>query len=75
MIYVAQRDKRRRIGNAELRQARIDGRHDLRLTFHPAADESPRFTADGTHVLFSSRRTPDGSRQVFIARYHRPRRT
>ena len=62
-------------GNLDLRQVRPDGTRDLRLTFDPADDESPSFDASGRLLIFSSRRTPDGSRQVFAARYVRPRRS
>ncbi len=60
---------------SELRQMRLDGTRDFPLTFNAAADESPRFSADGEHLVFSSRRSADGSRQLFVARYVRPRRS
>ncbi len=64
-----------RQGNSDLWQMRPDGGRAFQLSFDPAADESPSFSRDGDYLLFSSRRTPDGSRQLFVARYVKPRRS
>ena len=64
-----------RRGDTDLWQMRISGRRAFRLSFDAAADESPAFSPDGRYLLFSSRRTADGSRQLFVARYVKPRRS
>lgn len=75
LLFVSGREDARSMGNREIHQMRPDGTRKMQLTFDPAPDESPRLSADGTHLLFSSRRTPDGSRQVFVSRYLQPRRS
>lgn len=62
-------------GGGNLKQMRLDGTHAFQLTFDALDDDSPRFSADGAYLVFSSRRTADGSRQLFVARYVRPRKS
>ena len=74
VVYVHQSPEDARAGNTDLRQMQPDGRRDFPLTFGGAADDSPSFSPDGRHLIFSSKRTADGSRQLYVARYVRPRR-
>ena len=74
VVYVHQSPEDARTGNTDLRQMQPDGRRDFPLTFGDAADDSPSFSPDGRHLIFSSKRTGDGSRQLYVARYVRPRR-
>lgn len=74
VVYVARRGDDQRQGNSDLRQMRPDGQRDFDLTFDAAADEAPSFSPDGRFLVFTSRRTSDGSRQLFVGRYIRPRR-
>ena len=72
LIYATNRDDRRGVGNVELHYLELSSRRDTRLTFDPAADDSPRVGRDGRFLIFSSRRTVDGSRQLFVARFESP---
>ena len=72
-VYTSASDDRRGMGNTELHLLRLSGSgEDVRLTFDPAADDAPRFDRAGDLLLFSSRRTPDGSRQVFVTPFEVP---
>ena len=42
-----------------------DGTHLKRLTTNPAVDEQPQWSPDGTHIAFTSTRTPTTA-QVFV---------
>ena len=75
IVYVARRGDDAKRGNSDLRQVRTDGRRDFPLTFGEAADDAPSFSPDGRFLVFSSRRAADGSRQLYVARYVRPRRS
>ncbi|MEL7237447.1 MAG: hypothetical protein AAGK78_01190 [Planctomycetota bacterium] len=74
LVYVDRTDAAT-TGDTVLRQIRPNGKRDFRLSFDPAADETPRFSQDGKLLLFSSRRTEDGSRQLFVARFKPLRRS
>ena len=72
ILYSGDADDRRGVGNRELHWLDPATGRDVRLTFDPAADESSRLAPDGHSLLFASRRTIDGSRQLFVARLDRP---
>ena len=72
VLYASDADDRRGVGNRELHRLDPSTGRDARLTFDPAADDAPRLSPGGRSLLFSSRRTVDGSRQLFAARFERP---
>lgn len=55
--------------NYELYLMRRDGSRKTRLTFAPGADVLPVFSADGKYLMWTSNRTSDRTRQVFLARF------
>jgi Tol biopolymer transport system component len=59
--------------NYELYLMRADGSRKARVTFTEAFDGLPVFSADGKYLMWSSKRTGDGTTQVFIARFVMPR--
>jgi Tol biopolymer transport system component len=75
IVFVRQTPEQADDGHADLWQMRANGDRAFRLTFGGTANDAPAFDATGEHLLFSSRRTVDGSRQLFVARYVRPRRS
>jgi TolB protein len=52
---------------------RDDGSRKTRVTFTPGFDGLPVFSPDGKYLMWSSKRTPDGSTQVFAARFTMPK--
>jgi Tol biopolymer transport system component len=44
----------------------------VRLTYHESADVLPVFSPDGTKVMWTSTRSPDGSSQLFMADFTPP---
>jgi Tol biopolymer transport system component len=59
--------------NYELYLMRSDGSRKMRITFTPGFDGLPVFSPDGKSLMWSSKRTPDGTTQVFLARFALPR--
>ena len=59
--------------NYELYLMRSDGSRKTRITFTEGFDGLPVFSPDGKHMMWSSKRTSDGTTQVFIARFRMPR--
>lgn len=51
---------------------RDDGYRRCRLTFAPGFDGLPTFSADGTQLLWTSTRTPDGTAQLYLATFKIP---
>jgi TolB protein len=51
-------------GNGDIYTIRADGSGERQLTWHPETDNWPRWSPDGTQILFSSRR--DGANALFI---------
>ncbi|HEV3256232.1 MAG TPA: biopolymer transporter Tol [Gemmataceae bacterium] len=45
----------------------------VRITFNPHADVLPVFSPDGKKIMWTSNRTEDGSAQLFIADFVRPK--
>ena len=58
--------------NYELYLMRADGSRKMRITFTEGFDGLPVFSADGKYLMWSSKRTADGTTQVFIARFSLP---
>jgi Tol biopolymer transport system component len=49
-----------------------DGSDKRRITFTEGADVLPVFSPDGKWLMWTSKRTPDNTSQVFAARFHLP---
>jgi Tol biopolymer transport system component len=58
--------------NYELYLMRDDGSEPTRITFKEGADVLPAFSADGKWLIWTSKRTADGTTQVFAARFKMP---
>ena len=59
IVFVTGRD-----GNGEIYACNTDGSNITRLTNHPAYDDQPVWSPDGTHIAFVSNR--DGSYNLYI---------
>jgi Tol biopolymer transport system component len=49
------------------------GRRKTRITFWPGADLMPVFSPDGQYLMWTSKRSPDGTDEVFVAAFAFPR--
>lgn len=58
--------------NYELYLMRDDGSHQTRITYSPGADVLPVFSPDGKYLMWTSKRSPDQTSQVFIAKFTMP---
>jgi Tol biopolymer transport system component len=58
--------------NYELYLMRADGSRKTRITFTQGADVLPVFSPDGRYLMWTSKRTKDGTTQIFLARFHMP---
>jgi Tol biopolymer transport system component len=58
--------------NYELYLMRDDGSHQTRITHSPGADVLPVFSPDGKYLMWTSKRSPDHTSQVFVARFTMP---
>jgi Tol biopolymer transport system component len=58
--------------NYELYAMRDDGSHRVRITHHAGFDGLPVFSADGKYLMWSSKRSPDNTTQIFLARFTPP---
>jgi TolB protein len=58
--------------NYELDVIRDDGSHRMRLTFKEGFDGLPVFSRDGKYLMWSSKRSKDGTAQVFLAPFKAP---
>jgi TolB protein len=58
--------------NYELYLMRDDGTQPTRITYRDGADVLPTFSPDGKWLLWTSKRTADGTTQVFAARFKLP---
>jgi TolB protein len=58
--------------NYELYLMRDDGSAKTRITYCAGFDGLPVFSPDGKFLMWSSKRTADGTTQLFIARYKAP---
>jgi Tol biopolymer transport system component len=58
--------------NYELYLMRDDGTQPTRITHKDGADVLPTFSPDGKWLMWTTKRTPDGTTQVFAARFKLP---
>jgi Tol biopolymer transport system component len=58
--------------NYELYMMRDDGSHAVRITNSPGADILPAFSPDGKFLMWTSKRSPDQTTQIFVARFAMP---
>jgi Tol biopolymer transport system component len=58
--------------NYELYLMRSDGSRKTRITFTEGFDGLPAFSPDGNWLMWSSKRTADGTTQIFAARFRMP---
>jgi TolB protein len=58
--------------NYELYLMRDDGSHKTRITHTPGFDGLPVFSPDGKYLMWSSKRSPDNTTQIFLARFAMP---
>jgi TolB protein len=61
IVFTSNRD-----GNLEIYTANDDGTQQVRVTDHPASDDSPSWSPDGYTILFTSDR--DGAWNIFLVR-------
>lgn len=59
--------------NYELYVMRDDGSHNLRITYTDGADILPVFSNDGKYLMWTSKRAPDHTTQIFVARFRPPK--
>lgn len=59
--------------NYELYVMRDDGSHNTRITFTDGADILPVFSNDGKYLMWTSKRAPDNTTQIFVAQFHPPK--
>jgi len=59
--------------NYELYAMRDDGSHLARVTYTDGFDGLPAFSPDGKYVMWSAKRTKDGTTQLFLARFTPPK--
>ena len=55
--------------NYELYLMRADGTRKTRITFKDGFDGLPAFSPDGNWLMWSSKRSADGTTQVFLGRF------
>lgn len=58
--------------NYEVYIMRDDGTRKTRITYAAGADVLPAFSPDGRYMIWSGKRTPDNTTQVFIGRFKLP---
>jgi Tol biopolymer transport system component len=58
--------------NYELYVMRDDGSHKARVTYAEGFDGLPVFSPDGKYLMWSSKRSPDKTTQIFIAKFTPP---
>ena len=58
--------------NYQLYLIRDDGSHPVRITHNPGLDILPAFSPDGKYLMWTSKRSPDHTAQVFVARFTMP---
>ncbi len=58
--------------NYELYMMDDSGRNQTRVTYHDGADVLPVFSPDGKWLMWTSKRSADGSAQIFIGRFAMP---
>jgi TolB protein len=58
--------------NYELYVMRDDGSHPIRITYTDGADILPVFSNDGKYLMWTSKRAPDHTTQIFLAHFRPP---
>ena len=58
--------------NYEVYAMRDDGSHKTRITHKGGFDGLPVFSPDGQHLMWSSKRAPDNTTQIFVAKFTPP---
>jgi Tol biopolymer transport system component len=58
--------------NYELYAMRDDGSHKTRITYTEGFDGLPVFSPDGKYLMWSSKRSPDKTTQIFAAKFTPP---
>jgi Tol biopolymer transport system component len=58
--------------NYEVYAMRDDGSHKTRITHKAGFDGLPVFSPDGQYLMWSSKRAPDNTTQIFVARFVPP---
>ena len=58
--------------NYELYAMRDDGSHKIRITYTEGFDGLPVFSPDGKYLMWSSKRSPDKTTQIFAAKFTAP---
>lgn len=58
--------------NYELYAMRDDGSHKTRITYAEGFDGLPVFSPDGKYLMWSSKRSPDKTTQIFAAKFTPP---
>ncbi|QOV91621.1 PD40 domain-containing protein [Humisphaera borealis] len=58
--------------NYELYLMKDDGSKKTRITYCPGFDGLPVFSPDGAHVMWSAKRSKDGTTQLFVAKFKMP---
>lgn len=58
--------------NYEVYAMRDDGSHKTRITHKAGFDGLPVFSPDGRHLMWSSKRAPDNTTQIFVAKFTPP---
>ena len=59
--------------NYELYSMRDDGSHKTRITYSQGFDGLPVFSPDGKLMMWSSKRSPDNTTQIFVAKFTPPK--
>lgn len=59
--------------NYELYVMHDDGSHKTRITYKAGFDGLPVFSPDGRYLMWSSKRSPDNTTQIFVARFTPPK--
>src|SRR4051812_8634750 len=58
--------------NYELYLMRDDGSQKIRITYKEGADVLPVFSPDGKYLMWTTKRTPDNTTQLFLAKFKLP---
>jgi Tol biopolymer transport system component len=72
IIYTAANHAVKGRPNYDLWWMNVDTGKKVRITYHESADVLPVFSPDGTKLMWTSTRSPDGSSQLFIADFTPP---
>jgi Tol biopolymer transport system component len=59
--------------NYEVYAMRDDGSQKTRITYREGFDGLPVFSNDGKYIMWTSKRSPDNTSQIFVARFTAPK--